>query len=291
MKMKNVFRTVSDTLDLLDRHNIGLIAAGIGFFAVLSIFPALTLVVLAWSLFADPELIGQLVDVSGDVVPEPVHRILTDQLLALIRAGDGQTLGIATLITALATFWSARAGVAALIRGLNAVYRLPHRQTTLRRLLSAFGLTLALCGAMLLAVATVVVAPLLLAFFPLGPTEAFWAEMLRLVLALVAASGALGLVYRYGPNRRGNRPAFLSAGAIVATALWLCMSWAFAYYLANFASYNQVYGSLGAAVALLMWFYLSAYIILLGGTLNAAMERMRSTDRASDPDSAADQHL
>lgn len=286
-----MLRTIKDTIELLDRHNIGLIAAGIGFFALLSIFPALTLVVLAWSLFADPTLIGQILEVAGDVLPPPVHQVLTDQLLALIRAGDGETLGLATILTTLVTFWTARAGVAALIRGLNAVYQTPHRQTTVRRLLSAFGLTLALGAAVMVAVATVVIAPVALAFMPLGPTESFWAEVVRLIIALGAAVVSLGLIYRYGPNRRGNRPAFLSPGAIVATILWICMSWAFAFYLANFASYNQVYGSLGAAVALMMWFYLSAYIVLLGGTLNAALERARELRRNRAVESVAEQDL
>jgi membrane protein len=82
----------------------------------------------------------------------------------------------------------------------------------------------------------------------------------------------LGIVYRFGPNRRGHRPKWITPGAIVATILWMVVSVAFGIYLRNFAHYNEVYGSLGAAVALLMWFYLSAYVVLFGGCLNAAIE-------------------
>ena len=270
-----MLKTIWETIDLLDRHNVGLIAAGIGFYALLSVFPALTLVVLLWSLLADPNLISQLLDISAEVVPPAIHKILADQVVSLINAGSGETIGVATLLTAGLTIWSARAGVAALIRGLNAVYQTSHRASPLRRVLSAIGLTLTLCGATIVAVASVVVVPIVVTIFPLGPRTSLYVEFFRLLAALGSAIIGLGLIYRYGPNRRGNRPPFFTPGALVATILWLVMSWAFGYYLSNFARYNQVYGSLGAAVALLMWFYLSAYIVLLGGTLNAAIERAR----------------
>lgn len=270
-----MLKTIWETIDLLDRHNIGLIAAGIGFYALLSVFPAVTLIVLVWSIVADPAAIEELVEIAADVVPPAVHSVMSDQMISLINAGSDETLGLATLVTFALAMWWARAGVAALIRGLNAVYQTSHRASPVRRVLSAFGLTLALCGATIVAVAAIVIVPIVVAFLPLGTQETLWIEFGRLLAALLAAMVGLSLVYRYGPNRRGNRPGFLTPGALVATILWLLMSWGFSIYLANFAQYNRVYGSLGAAVALLMWFYLSAYIVLLGGTLNAAIERSR----------------
>jgi membrane protein len=107
---------------------------------------------------------------------------------------------------------------------------------------------------------------------PLGPWLTVAVEVTRWIVAIGVVMVTLGIVYRFGPNRRGRRPKWITPGAIVATLLWMIVSVAFGVYLRNFAHYNEVYGSLGAAVALLMWFYLSAYVVLMGGCLNAAIE-------------------
>lgn len=258
-------------MDTMDRANVGLIAAGIGFFAALSIFPALAVVVMVWSLVADPVEVNRLLDLGAEVMPPDIHRMIAGQVRGLIAAGE-TTLGWATLLTLGFAVWSARAGVASLIRGLNAVYRTDHRQSIMRRYLAALGLTVALCGVALVAIAVVVVAPIVLAFLPLGPAAAWTAEAVRWTIGFAVVFAALGLCYRFGPNRRGARPAWITWGALVATLLWLAMSAAFSWYLSNFANYNEVYGSLGAAVALLMWFYLSAFVVLLGGAINAELD-------------------
>ena len=272
------FRTVRDTLALLDRHNIGLISAGIGFFGVLSIFPAFAAMVMVWRLVSDPVYILSLLDLARGVVPPSVFEILSGQVNGFVATGTSQTLGLATLVSIGFALWSARAGVAALIRGLNAVYQLEHRQTTFRRIAAALGLTLALCGAGFVAVMTIIIAPILLALIPLGPGEAMAAELTRWAIALTTVIFSLGIIYRYGPNLRGRRPGWVTPGALLATLLWLGMSWGFSLYLSQFANYNQVYGSIGAAIALMMWFYLSAYVVLLGATVNAAIARQRETD-------------
>lgn len=258
--------------DVMDRLNLSLIAAGVGFFAMLSLFPTVAAIVLVWSLFADPHAIEALVDVAGEVVPPEVERLLRDQVAGVMGAGSGDQIGWATIISLVLALWSARAGVAALVRGLNAAYDIGHRQNIFRRYLADIGVTLTICGLTLVAVAAVVVAPILIRVLPLGTTAIVVAEVARWAVALGVVMMTLGIVYRFGPNRRGRRPGWITPGAIVATVLWLIVSMGFSAYLANFANYNEIYGSLGAAVALLMWFYLSAYVVLMGGALNAAIE-------------------
>jgi membrane protein len=158
------------------------------------------------------------------------------------------------------------------VRGLNAAYDIGHRQNIFRRYLADIGVTLTICGLSLAMIAAVVVAPILIRVLPLGTVATVAVEIARWVVALGAVMVTLGIVYRFGPNRRGRRPGWITPGAIVATVLWLIVSVGFSTYLASFANYNEVYGSLGAAVALLMWFYLSAYVVLMGGALNAAIE-------------------
>jgi membrane protein len=258
--------------DVMDRLNLSLIAAGVGFFAMLALFPALAAIVLLWSWVADPSQISALLDLAGKVVPPEVHSMLMNQVAGVINAGSSGKLGTATLISLLVALWSARAGVSALIRGLNAAYDIGHRQSIWRRYLADIGVTLTLCALTFVAIAAVVVAPVVITVLPLGTLATVAAEITRWVVAIGVVMITLGIVYRYGPNRRGRRPKWITPGAIVATVLWMAVSIAFTIYVRNFAHYNEVYGSLGAAVALLMWFYLSAYVVLMGGCLNAAIE-------------------
>ncbi len=258
--------------DVMDRLNLSLIAAGVGFFAMLSLFPALAAIVLLWSWFADPGQIRALLDIAEEIVPPEVHSLIATQVTGVINAGSRPSLGWATLLSLLVALWSARAGVSALIRGLNAAYDIGHRQSILRRYMADLGVTLALCGLTFVAIASTVVAPVAIRVLPLGPAATIAAELVRWIVAVGAILLMLGVVYRYGPNRRGRRPGWITPGSIAATVLWMAVSVAFSVYVANFARYNEVYGSLGAAVALLMWFYLSALVVLFGGCLNAAIE-------------------
>ena len=258
--------------DVMDRLNLSLIAAGVGFFAMLALFPTLAAIVLLWSWVADPGQINALIDMAAEVIPPEVHSVILNQVAGVINAGSSGKIGTATVISLFVALWSARAGVSALIRGLNAAYDIGHRQNIWRRYLADIGVTLTLCALTFVAIAAVVVAPVLITVLPLGTLATVAAEIARWVVAIGVVMVTLGIVYRFGPNRRGRRPKWITPGAIVATVLWIGVSIAFTIYVRNFAHYNEVYGSLGAAVALLMWFYLSAYVVLMGGCLNAAIE-------------------
>ena len=271
------YKFVSDLLTAMDARNLSLISAGVAFYAMLAIFPALAAVIALWGVFSDPALIDDQVTLLRRFIPGDAFTLFEAQVDALINANDS-TLGYTTLISLGAALWSTRAGVSALIRGLNAVYSAPHR-TGFKRAFAALLLTVCLIAMSLIALSGIVVFPIALALLPLGEFAEDTFETLRWILVTSAVVLGLGLIYRFGPNHQTAylKTGWISPGALVALGIWGAASWAFSLYLANFGKYNEVYGSIGAVVALLMWFYISAWVVLLGATLNCELARRRHT--------------
>lgn len=269
-----VFRYLGRLNDLASSRHLGLIAAGVAFFSVLSIFPAVGALVAIWGLFADPQVVAETMADVADFLPAQAFDLLNDQVMGLVQAGRS-SLGWTTAISLGAALWSARAGMAALVQGVNAVFALENRNGVWHQVVS-LALMLAMVGAALVALLAGIVVPLVLAFVPLGPYDAAMIQALRWSIAPLATVLGIGLVYRYGPAVQGRRPPLLSIGLLVAVGLWLAMSEGFSIYLSNFGTYNKVYGSIGAVAALLMWVYLSALAVLIGAAVNA----LRAADRA-----------
>lgn len=266
----------------VDEKNLSLISAGVGFFGMLAIFPGLAAIIAIWGLVADPGVINGQMDLIRQFVPNEVFSLLNEQMDNLMTARP-ETLGWTTLLSIVAAFWSARAGVAALVRGLNAIYREPHR-SGVYRIFSALAITGSLIMIAIVALLAVVVTPVLLAVLPLGMYSAWAVEVLRWFTAGMVLVIGLGVIYRLGPNRRAAKVAWISPGSILAVLLWVSVSMALSVYLKNFKSYNEVYGSIGAAISLLMWFYLSALSIFMGAALNAELELRTKEDSTIGPD-------
>lgn len=262
----------------LAERNIGLIASGVAFWAMLGVFPGVAAIIAVWGFFADPSVIDEMLDYFSRLLPSTAYQVVDRQLMALIRANES-TLGWTWLISTGAALWTSRAGTEALIRGLNAIYRVTNREG-FRQTWVSITLTLALMGVVVVAVAAVIVVPVVLAFFPVGGSEERIVSGFRWLVAAIVMLWGLGVVYRYGPNRRGSRSAWLTPGAVVAMVIWGAASYALSLYVANFNRFNEVYGALGAAVALLWWFYISAYAVLLGAALNHRLELRRDRRRA-----------
>ncbi|MDR0809837.1 MAG: YihY/virulence factor BrkB family protein [Gemmobacter sp.] len=265
------------------RANLGMIAAGVAFFGFLSIFPAFAFVIAVWSFAADPAIIREELDLLADFLPPDALSLLSGQVEALLGANSSD-LGWATLLSLLIAFWSARAGVAGMISGLNAVHHHPERNGV-HSVLLALALTLVLVLIALAALLVAVVVPLLLNVLPLGSFTALVLEIANALLALGLLVLGLALTYRFGPNRPSHvRANLFTRGLLVAVVLWLVVSRGFVIYLANFNSYNQVYGSIGAVVILMMWLYLSAYAVLLGAAVDAERAQVPEEGLPPDPD-------
>ncbi len=267
---------------LIGEKNLNLIASGIGFYGILATFPAIAALIALWGFVADPGLVAGQVSEFTTLLPDEVADLLTARVAELV-AADATTLGWAGLLSVAVALWSSRAGIGALIVGLNSVYGEKNRGG-LRHVVLAFGLTAAMICLALACFAALVVAPIMLSFLPLGFMATLVAGTLRWSVAIGTVMLALGLLYRYAPNRRGvARASWISPGAIAATVLWALATWAFTVYLQNFGNYNKIYGSLGAVIVLLLWLYLSAFVCLLGAALNAELELQQRKDTTRGP--------
>lgn len=250
-----------------EERELGLIAAGIAFFGFLAVFPALAAVIALWGFWSDPSVIRAQVVLLQEVLPPEAYTLLSGQIEALL-AANNRKLGWTTVFSTLLALWSARAGVAAMIRGLNAIHGLPLRQGMWHQVQAVAG-TLVLVALALVAMALAVVVPLVLALVPIARGQAAVLELLNLGLGILIVVVGVGVLYRFGPNHGAREVRVLTRGLVVALVLWGVASRGLVIYLANFASYNQIYGSIGAVVAFLLWFYLSAYAILLGAAIDA----------------------
>jgi membrane protein len=270
---------------LIDEKNLGLISAGVAFYAILAIFPGLAATIALWGIVGDPGFaLTQLAEFEA-LIPSDVYTLLAAQLRALSTT-DGLTLGWASLLSFSLALWSARAGVAALMRGLNAIYQAPNR-SGIAHYIRALLLTLSLIGVLLVAMACIVVLPVVLAFVPLGPWAGFGIEVLRWSVGIGVLLVGFGLIYRLGPNHEGGRLRLMSPGAVFAAIGWVSASVGFSIYLQNFGTYNEVYGSIGAVIVMLMWLFISAYLVLLGGALNAELARAARRAAHAIPKSSA----
>ena len=267
------WRFLMAVIERLDKIHLSLIAAGVAFYGMFAVFPGLAALFALWGLWYDPQVIQQFVHVADEFIPQGAVGIIHGQVDQLMQAGRTQ-LGWTTAISFLVATVAARAGVDALIRGLNAAHGVRSHSTIFGFLL-AYVLTLALVGVVLMGLVTVVIGPLAINFLTEGPLQSWlnslvpWAVMFLIVLI------AIGILYRYGPNVKAPRTAIFTWGSLIAAVLWAAASYGFSAYLSSFNSYNRIYGSIGAVIALLMWFYLGGFSVLLGALINVEMARRR----------------
>jgi len=251
----------------LARHNISIMAAGIAYYAMLSIFPGMSALVLTYGLVADPLTIAHHVSALTGVLPNEALNLLADQLNVLVNA-PSERLGIGLIVSVLIAVWSATSGTSAMMNALTIAYEGQEE----RGLLHFYGLSIALTvsGVLFMLVALVLIAGVPAAVNRLLLPPA-WQEILlsiRFPMLAVLAFLGLGALYRLAPHRKRPGWDFLRPGTISASILWLAGSTAFSFYASHFGSYDRTYGSLGAVAILLVWLYVSAYIVLAGAELN-----------------------
>lgn len=267
-----LLRLVTAVWNAMDERNLGLIAAGVAFYTMFAIFPGMAATIAIWGFFANPVVMMDYLDQIHGVIPDAAYGVIEKQLATLL-ATTTSTLGWTTALSLAVALYSVHNGVAALVTGLNAIHARRKRQG-FTRIVGSMLLTVTLIGLILSALLVVVVTPILLNFLTLGPAEDFILRYLPWVVMFLVLMIVLGLFYRWGPNMEDERHSWLTPGAVLAALLWAGASMAFSAYLTNFGSYNRIYGSIGAVIALLMWLYISAYIVLFGAVLNAERDRL-----------------
>jgi len=257
-------------------QNVVILAAGIAFFAMLALFPALGAIVTVYALIADPADVAEHFATLATVLPADVASIIGRQLQTLTEQRQG--LGLRLVLGLLFAIWSARRSVDALVRAITVAYDEPETRGLVRLVAVTYLLTL---GAVLLLVSTIallVALPLVIGWLPHAGAFGFAARAGGWLLFFGVVMFALGVLYRHGPPRRSARVRWLSPGAIVATLLGLAGSAGFSFYVHNFGNFNETYGTLGAIIVLLLWCFLSAFSVLLGALLNAEMEHQTARD-------------
>jgi membrane protein len=253
------------------------IAAGVVFFGLLAVFPAITALVSCYGLFANPATIGANLQTLALMLPEGSFQIVQDQIARVLMKGN-TALGATFLFGLALAVWSANAGVKAVIDALNVVYEEREKRSFVRLNLLSLAFTTGGIAALLLMVSAVVALPLALDHLGLAPESQLIVSLTRWPLLLVILLTALGLLYRFGPSRRPARWEWLSVGTLAAALLWIAGSSLLSWYLSNFANYNATYGSLGAAIGLMMWMWMSAIIVLCGAELNSEIEHQTALD-------------
>ena len=255
-----------------EQAELDLIAAGVAFYGFLAIFPGVAAVIAIWGALSDPGVIRNELFLLQELLPPEAFSLILDQVEALLAVSQ-RGIGWATALSTLFALWSARAGVAALIRGLNAVHGLPNRTGHWHQL-RATVMMLALVGLVLGAMLLSIIVPLLAQAVPAIGQQVIMLQKVNQAMGLGLAVLAVGLAYRFGPNHL-RPPPLLTWGLLVAIVLWGGSARLFMLYLENFPAYNRIYGSIGAVAALLMSLYVSAYAVLLGAAVDAERARQR----------------
>lgn len=257
--------------------NMSIVAAGVAFYFLLSIFPALAATVSIWGLFVDPPTMTQQIEPVSELLPGEAYAVLEQQLVSLTqRPSEG--LGFAAVLGIAIALWSASNGVKSLMTALNIAYDETEGRSFIRYNLTALVLTLGAIIVVPLSLGIVAAIPAVIGAVGIGGGIEWVIRLARWPLVAVLVMLALAFLYRYGPDRAQPRWEWVSWGAVAATTVWLFGSIAFSIYVSNFGSYDETYGSVGAIVILLLWFNLSAYVVLLGAELNAEMEHQTARD-------------
>lgn len=251
--------------------DVGLMAGGVAFFAVLGIAPALIAVVALFGLLIDPAQTASLTGWLAGVLPESVRPLVLEQLQAVVGGGTG-SLTTACLVAAGTALWSGSGSTQKLVSSIQTIDGRRETRGTLR--LYALAVVLALGAVVFVAAALTLLVgtPALLGH--LGGVGRVFGELARWVLLALLVIVALGVVYRVAPNRRdGPRLPWLTPGAAVAGVVWLIGGVLFSVYVDHFASYNQTYGAVAGVAVVMLWLYLTAYVVLMGAEINAEVER------------------
>jgi membrane protein len=253
------------------------IAGGVAFFILLSMFPAITALVSAYGRFFNAASITGNISLLHDVVPDNMLSIIQEQANR-IASNSGSALNIGIVVGIVVSLWSTISGVKAMVDALNVIYEQKEGRSFIKLNLVALAFTLAGFATLLLAIAAVVVLPLILSSVGLGGLTETLTRIVRWPVLLIVLLFGLALLYRYGPDRRVARWQWVSIGSVFAAITWIVTSYLFSWYLASFANYNATYGSLGAVAGLMVWLWISTTVVLLGAELNAEIEHQTACD-------------
>jgi membrane protein len=265
--------------------HVGLIGAGVAFYGLLALFPAITALMAVAGLLFDSSQVTAQIETLSAIVPPAAADIIIQQAVDVTGSADGG-LGLAAVIGFGLALWAASKGVGSLMEGINIAYDERETRGFVRLTLTRLGLTLFLVLGLVAGLGATIVLPSILQLLSLGATTEMLIGVTRWAALLLFTGAGLAIIYRVAPDRQGARLTWLTPGAVLATLLWIVASVGFAVYVQNFGNYQETFGTMAGIVLLLMWLWISAYVILLGAELNAETEaqvRIDSTVGQSMP--------
>lgn len=265
-----VYQNISD-------HRVLALAAGMTFYSLLAIFPALAALVAIYGLFSDPAAITAHLDQVSGFMPSGAVDVARDQLTRVSSKG-AQTLGFTFAASLGISLWSANAAMKSLFDTLNIVYGEQEKRGFIKLNAVSLTFTVAAVGFILVAIAAVAVLPVALEYIGLTRFMDLMLRIARWPALLIGLTIALALIYRFGPSREAPKWRWITWGSAVAALLWLAASCLFSFYAANFGNFDATYGSLGAVIGFMTWMWISAIVVLLGAELDAEMEHQTAQD-------------
>lgn len=261
----------------IGEHRVMLVAAGVTFYSLLAIFPAIAALVALYGLFADPATISRNVDSLSGVLPGGALEVVRNQMNLV--ASQGQTkLGVTFIIGFLISLWSANAGLKSIFDALNLVYNEKEKRGLIGLNLISLAFTIAAIVFVLIAIGCIAALPAVFSSAQLSGPMALIAQIARWPILLVVIAFGLALVFHYGPSRAKPQWRWITWGSAFAAIAWIVVSIGFSWYAQNFGSYNKTYGSLGAIIVFMFWIWLSVAVVLIGAELDAEMEHQTARD-------------
>ncbi|MCF2916064.1 YihY/virulence factor BrkB family protein [Pseudoalteromonas sp. Cn5-37] len=269
----------------LSQDNLSFVAAGVAFYALLAIFPALAAIVSVYAYFASPTDIHDQLDKVIAILPASSRDIILLQVSDITQQSN-KVLSASAIGTFLLTIWSSSKGCQALITACNITYHQRNKRQFLMALVVRFLFSLGAIVVALVALLIIGILPIVLNLVGLTELIDLMIQLITWPLLAIIFNLALAFLYRYAPHRTPAKWRWITPGSMLATLMWIIASIGFSYYVSQFASYNETYGSLGGVVIMLMWLYISAYIIIFGAAINASTEQQTLVDSTIGPEKA-----
>ena len=248
-----------------------LAAAGCAFYATLALFPAISMLISVYGLVFNPDAVAAQLQVLQSLVPAPAFALISDRARELGSQPPG-SLSTGLAISSALTFWSSSTGTKSVLSALNVVHDVKEQRSVLRFQLTGLAMTLAAVLVAALAIALLVFIPAAIAFIGLSRYSGGLLHSAAMLLLLGLFGVSLAVFYRIGPSRVPPPHQPILPGIVLATLLWLGASSLLSWYVSHIGSFGTTYGPLGAVVGIMLWFYVSAYVVLLGAELNARLE-------------------
>jgi membrane protein len=261
----------------LKNDHVSLLAAGVAFKGLLAIFPTIIAAISIWGLVADPQQVQQQAAGFLNALPEQAAGLLEEQMTSVASTDPG-ALSFALAASILLALWSASGGMAGLMEGINAAYNEVDERKFPKKRGIALGLTLAGIVFLLLTLGLVAVLPAVSDQLGLGRVGELAVSIGTWPLLAVLVMGALAYLYKVAPDRDDPQLKWTSVGAVVATVLWLIGSLMFTFFVENFGSFGETYGTFAGIIVLMLWLFLTGFIVLLGAEINAEQERQTLKD-------------